>query len=96
MSKIIKTIDRSTLPCRYEKHWSESVPYGSTTASFDMSDCDYQGNINIEDADCNNTCPAYQAVDVLMCEKHQREYYDICPDCESAYTIRLTQKENKN
>jgi len=85
--KKIKTIDRTTLPCKFASHYSDSVPmpFGSGNCSMPGFECLYGGDTEIpEDMTCYEDlrCPAYTPVPVMMCEKHQEEYYDVCGACE--------------
>jgi len=91
----VKTLDRSKLPCKFEKLTpGDWVPYGSTQAQL-PSDFECQWNGKEKDwpaiekflnicKDCSSECPGYQPVEVKFCKKHQEEYpgNDWCKSCE--------------
>lgn len=77
----MQTISRDNLPCIFYASWYEDVAGDGGSRMF-MSDCNYEGNIDISECKCGNTCCAYKAPEIKVCEKHQQEYYDICPKCE--------------
>lgn len=79
----IKTIDRNTLPCKFYTSWWEDVA-GDGGSRMEMSDCNYDGTLEMPDnCSCDKTCPCYQPVEVKVCQKHNREYYDVCLDCDN-------------
>lgn len=90
MSEAIKRIDKSTLPCKFASHFSDSVPvpFGSGYCSMPGFECIYDGEIIIpDDLICkeDSSCPAFQPVEVLVCPKHNQEYFDVCSECEAEY-----------
>jgi hypothetical protein len=46
-------------PCRFEEVWMEDV-VGDGGPRMEMSECNYEGNIDIGTCDCGTNCPAYE------------------------------------
>lgn len=71
-------IPENQKPCRFGKHFSDSVPmpFGFGDCSMPGFDCTYEGDIEtIEVCDETNACSAYEPCDTIICEKHDIEYY---------------------
>jgi hypothetical protein len=78
-------MDNKNIPCRYGEHYSDSVPmpFGSGNCSMPGFECNYDGDIEIDDdMICNedSTCPAYAPVDTFICPEHGL-YWDYCEKC---------------
>ena len=77
----MRTLDRSTLSCKYERIVIDHVPYGSTTVSMESLDCQYDGDKDMSgEFTCGRGCPAFEPQEVLTCPKHG-EYTDYCEQC---------------
>jgi hypothetical protein len=91
-----RTIDRNTLPCRFEEHWTENQsPFGSGLYwPMEVGDCGRPESTDVEKektfvayvegehADCNKSCPGYEPVDVDNCEKHGEFIKgEVCDGC---------------
>ncbi len=47
--------------CKYGRHYSDWVPYGSTNVSMPGFECTYEGKLDIPDCcDEDENCPAFE------------------------------------
>lgn len=87
-------LDKKDIPCRWEKHWFERHPYGSTTADEEMWECECpaegdllkQIDIRINSLKvCGLDCPGYQSAPVEVCGTHGEFVGGYCGDCENDF-----------
>jgi Fe2+ or Zn2+ uptake regulation protein len=73
---------KGKLPCKFAHHYWETIGE-KWMGSCPMFECIYEGELIIaEDCEENESCPAYEPVETLVCKKHDIEYYEICSKCE--------------
>lgn len=89
-------MDKQNLPCKFGRHFSDSVPYGSTWISMPGFECDYDGDKEpLECCEENDKCPCYEPVETKICKKHipNTRYYGICPTCEAIAEKKMEEEE---
>jgi hypothetical protein len=75
-------LNRENLSCKFDHRYWEYLGE-RWMGQAEMSDCTYNGDKDISMVDkCDKKCPAFEPVEIKLCEKHNNEYIDECPECE--------------
>lgn len=93
-----KTLDRSKLPCKFGRHFSDLVPmpFGSGNCEMPGFECGYDGEgTPLDECEENDKCPCYKPVDTKVCKKHvpNTRYYGFCPACEDIEARKMAEAE---
>ena len=88
-------IPKDQLPCKFDQTWWEDVA-GDGGSRMQMFECaaDDENSKKLTPEEqlkmesmtkCSPECPSYQPVEIQVCSKHNREFFNECVECMDEY-----------